>query len=76
MIILPEGTVHEWTNARSGSEWMDLSNTLMCHSLGAFIAGKLAVSDDWRMLSDLAWQHSQDAYDRIERRIELARVAA
>jgi hypothetical protein len=63
MIILPEGTVHEWTHARSGSEWALLSNTLAGHSLTALMRGDDAMCDDWCMLSNLAWQHSLDAYD-------------
>jgi hypothetical protein len=63
MIILPEGTVHEWTKSRSGSEWALLSNTLAGHSLTALMRGDEAMCDDWCMLSNLAWQHSLDAYD-------------
>jgi hypothetical protein len=76
MIILPEGTVHEWTNARSGSEWAHLSNTLLGHCLNALKSEQHVIADDWRVLSDLAWQHSLDAYERIERRLEQVRVAA
>jgi hypothetical protein len=38
--------------------------------------GDEAMCDDWCMLSNLAWQHSLDAYERIERRLEQVRVAA
>jgi hypothetical protein len=76
MIILPEGTVHEWTHARSGSEWALLSNTLIGHCLSASIRGNDVIADDWRVLSDLAWQHSIDAYERIDRRLEQVRAAA
>ena len=76
MIILPEGTVHEWTKARSGSEWATLSNALMGNCLSALIREQHVIADDWRVLSDLAWQHSLDAYERLERRLEQIRGAA
>jgi hypothetical protein len=63
MIILPEGTVHEWTKSRTGSEWAWLSNTLMAHCVSASVRGNDAMAEEWRTLSDLAWQHSLDAYD-------------
>ena len=66
MIILPEGTVQEWTKARSGSEWLNVSNMLMANCLTATIRGQHVIADDWRMLSDLAWQHSVDAYEQAE----------
>ncbi|MCU0810146.1 MAG: hypothetical protein MUE59_03770 [Thiobacillaceae bacterium] len=64
MIILPEGTVHEWTKSRSGSDWMNVSNMLMANALTATMRGQHGIADDWRMLSDLAWQHSEDAYNQ------------
>jgi len=63
MIILPANTVADWTLARTGSEWAMLSNTLMAHCLSASVRGSDVIADDWRVLSDLAWQHSLDAYD-------------
>ena len=72
MIILPENTVKTWGEAVTSGDWLNLSNALMAHALTAHIEGKLEVCDDWRMLSDLAWQHSIDVMDRIERRLEAA----
>jgi hypothetical protein len=46
------------------------------HCLNALKSEQHVIADDWRVLSDLAWQHSLDAYERIERRLEQVRVAA
>ncbi len=60
MIVLPENTVKDWGECVTADDWFELSTTLALESMTAFIAGKFVISDDWRMLSDVAMAHCQD----------------
>jgi hypothetical protein len=66
MIILPENTVRTWGEAVTPDDWLRIHNTLMGTSTSAFIAGKVAVADDWLLLANIALDHYIDITDRIK----------
>lgn len=72
MIILPENTVKDWGECVTADDWFELSTTLALECTRAFLAGKITIADDWRVLSDVAMWRCQDIEARIERRLEAA----